>query len=192
MNVDISESKHERMIDGIMVQTDVAELISCNTLKVEVGTTGYKGGDSGHGCRTYLRIESLSASDMTTHAICDNYGHALAEIKMGGDTELSTLVGALEFAVEKLKKFTGDVIMTEEESRERRFTEYINDLVLLYTTTGKLNGMEKVRERYHIKGITKQQFFECGLHKADGYIPADFCNRVREYTKGKTKEVPEW
>ena len=33
------------------------EIVNCNILGVKVATNGYCGGDSGHGIRTYFRLE---------------------------------------------------------------------------------------------------------------------------------------
>ena len=42
--------------DGTEITTYSRDVISCNVLEVEAGTTGYCGGDTGHGGRTYFRI----------------------------------------------------------------------------------------------------------------------------------------
>ena len=38
--------------DGTEITTYSRDILSANILEVEAGTTGYKGGDSGHGGRT--------------------------------------------------------------------------------------------------------------------------------------------
>ncbi len=42
--------------DGTEITTYSRDVISCNILEVEAGTTGYCGGDTGHGSHTYFRI----------------------------------------------------------------------------------------------------------------------------------------
>jgi len=50
------------------IKTYCGEEVSANILEVEAGTTGYKGGDSGNGCRAYFRIENLASSDLRVNA----------------------------------------------------------------------------------------------------------------------------
>ncbi len=45
--------------DGTELTTYTRDVVSANILEVEAGTTGYQGGDSGHGGRTYFRIEDV-------------------------------------------------------------------------------------------------------------------------------------
>ena len=40
--------------DGTEITTYIRDVVSCNILEVEAGTTGYCGGDTGHGGRTYF------------------------------------------------------------------------------------------------------------------------------------------
>lgn len=49
--------KRKRLPDGTEISTYTREVISCNILEAEAGTTGYQGGDTGHGGRTYFRIQ---------------------------------------------------------------------------------------------------------------------------------------
>ena len=65
---------------------------SANILGFEAGTTGYRGGDSGHGGRTFFSIFDLSGTDI--RATTDYDGGALS-VEMGGDCELETIVAAL-------------------------------------------------------------------------------------------------
>ena len=50
--------------DGTEITTYSRDILSANILEVEAGTTGYKGGDSGHGGRTYCRT---AASPLQIH-----------------------------------------------------------------------------------------------------------------------------
>lgn len=48
--------------DGTEITTYSRDIVSANILEVEAGTTGYKGGDSGHGGRTYFRIADAAST----------------------------------------------------------------------------------------------------------------------------------
>ncbi len=99
-------------IDGIEVMTNLEDFESCNIIQVEAGTTGFEGGDSGHGCRTYFKIEDKASTDMRCRVISNGKvydfseacGASQIEIMFGGDTELETFIGALEFAADTLRK----------------------------------------------------------------------------------------
>lgn len=100
------------IIDGIRIDTCKKEIISANILEVEVGTTGYQGGDTGHGCRTYFRISDLGSTDMryrvSSHSSegtkQDDYASSI-EISFGGDCELSTFYKALQIGYEVLSQY---------------------------------------------------------------------------------------
>lgn len=87
-------------------ETRTVEITSCNILEVEVGTTGYMGGDSGHGCKTYFRLKDLASTDITVESITDKYGSSEVIIQLGGDTELQTFIEALKYAVTVLEEQT--------------------------------------------------------------------------------------
>ena len=55
--------------DGTELTTYTRDVVSANILEVEAGTTGYQGGDSGHGGRTYFRIEDAGSTDMKSAAM---------------------------------------------------------------------------------------------------------------------------
>lgn len=96
--------RSEREVKGKTIETWIAELINANILEIEVGTNGYCGGDTGHGCRTYLRIRDLGSTDMSANIIQGTFNQTEeVAIELGGDTELFTLIEALEFAVKVLK-----------------------------------------------------------------------------------------
>ena len=61
--------KRKMLPDGTEISTYTREVISANILEVEAGTTGYMGGDSGHGGRTYLRIQDSASTDMAATAL---------------------------------------------------------------------------------------------------------------------------
>lgn len=87
----------------VEIKTYCGKEVSANALEVEAGTTGYKGGDSGNGCRAYFRIENFANSDLRVNAY--NKGSDLVgiEVTTGGDTELYTLIEALKFIVNVLE-----------------------------------------------------------------------------------------
>ena len=63
-----------RKINGVDVETWEREIIDANILSVEVGTNGYQGGDTGHGCRTYIRISDEGSTDIDARVIENHYG----------------------------------------------------------------------------------------------------------------------
>lgn len=93
--------------DGTEITTYSREITSANILEIEAGTTGYMGGDSGHGGRTYFRIEDTGGTDIQVHPI-GRYADEGFEVILGGDCELETIIQALKFIVQVL----------EEESQE--------------------------------------------------------------------------
>jgi hypothetical protein len=96
-------SKDSREIDGIEVTTWTTEIFRANVLEVEVGTNGYRGGDSGHGSRTYVRIQDLGSTDMRVRALDVDHCAGL-EVLLGGDCELVTFIESLEFILKALKE----------------------------------------------------------------------------------------
>ena len=91
-----------RKIHGIEIQTFSREVVSCNLLKVEAGTNGFHGGDTGAGSRTYIRIVNNGNTDIYVRPTgpCGDDG---VEIMLGGDCELDTMITALEFITKVLK-----------------------------------------------------------------------------------------
>ena len=53
-----------KLQDGTEITTYTRDVVSANILEVEVGTTGYMGGDTGHGGRTYFRIKDEGGTDI--------------------------------------------------------------------------------------------------------------------------------
>ena len=92
----------ERQVIGRTVKTWEREIIDACMLKAAAGTTGYQGGDTGHGCRTYLRLSDIGGADMRSR-LFDAHGERGVEIALGGDAELHTLLEALEFVIHVLK-----------------------------------------------------------------------------------------
>ena len=100
--------KRKILPDGTEISTYTRDVISANILEVEAGTTGYMGGDSGHGRRTYFRISDCGSTDMEVRTIVDRHGCNGFEVFLGGDCELKTTIRALKFITKVL----------EDESKE--------------------------------------------------------------------------
>ena len=127
-------------VDGTKIRTAITQITSANILTVEVGTTGYCGGDSGHGGRTYLRITDDSCTDMRcrvngwrqhgTKSVDIGKGKKIdvpsgddetfetpdaheVEIILGGDCEMETFTTALRFAADVLEKKAGGSLILE-------------------------------------------------------------------------------
>ncbi len=98
------------LMDGTEITTFERDVISANILEVEAGTTGYCGGDTGSGSRTYFRIKNVGCTDMCVRAIRRPYQSEADELEviLGGDCELETMIRALKFITKVL----------EDESRE--------------------------------------------------------------------------
>ncbi|MCH4007875.1 MAG: hypothetical protein LKE59_12125 [Eubacterium sp.] len=92
-----------RQVKGKEIETWKREIFDANILSVEAGTNGYCGGDTGHGSRTYIRIEDMAGTDITVRPLRnyfkDNSG---LELILGGDSELSTILEALKFITKVL------------------------------------------------------------------------------------------
>ena len=63
-----------RLKDGTEITTYSRDIYSCNILEVEAGSTGYMGGDTGHGGRTYFRIKDEGCTDMDVRVMRDRFG----------------------------------------------------------------------------------------------------------------------
>lgn len=98
------KQNYKKLHDGAHFRTFSREINNANCLEVEAGTTGFKGGDSGHGGRTYIRITDLTSTDMRVTTKTDKFGHTdEVEIVLGGDTELETTIQALKFITKVLE-----------------------------------------------------------------------------------------
>ena len=100
--------KRKILPDGTEISTYTRDVISANILEVEAGTTGYMGGDSGHGGRTDFRIQARASTDMEIRTLVDKQGCNGFEVFLGGDCELETTIRALKFITKVL----------EDESKE--------------------------------------------------------------------------
>jgi len=89
-----------KVVNGIEVPILRKEIIDANSLYVEAGTTGFKGGDSGHGGRTFFLLHNAASTDIEIDFLPPD-GVAIC---LGGDSELRTFIEALEFAADTLRK----------------------------------------------------------------------------------------
>lgn len=81
-------------------------------MEIEAGTTGYCGGDSGHGGRTYFSIKDLGGTDLHAEADKDKFGSTHeVKILVGGDAELTTMIEALEFILQVLKDGADETVL---------------------------------------------------------------------------------
>lgn len=91
-------------IDGYAITAYKTRIHNANILEVEAGTTGYRGGDSGHGGRTYFEIMNTAGTDLRVKTDADDWGDASrVKVTVGGDAELTTMIEALEFILQVLK-----------------------------------------------------------------------------------------
>lgn len=105
---EIKENRR-RLKDGTEITTYSRDILSSNILEVEAGTTGYRGGDTGHGGRTYFRIKDEASTDMEIHSFVDKHGCNGFEVTLGGDCELETMIRALKFITKVLEEESEEV-----------------------------------------------------------------------------------
>lgn len=98
-----------RLTDGTEITTFSRDVVSCNILSVEAGTTGYMGGDSGHDGRTYFSIRDSASTDMDVRVTKDRFGCTGFEVSLGGDCELETMIRALKFITKVLEEEAEEV-----------------------------------------------------------------------------------
>ena len=192
------ETKIRKIDNRWDVKTYREEFGSFSALEVEVGTNGFHGGDAGHGCCTYFRLENL----------CDTYMDASydrnlkkLELTLGGDSELESFVDALEFAVSVLKsQIKGEIPFKEEithTDKQVAFANYLKEVVDAYKNNKSLRGISAIRQKYHVTGLTKEQFFELGLDELasrgiDVMSNPTFCDSVYEYILHHSQIIPKW
>lgn len=188
-------------VDGERVQIKSAEFVDACSMTVSVGTNGEHGGDAGHGCRTFLRIRNDSGAFM--HCTLNDGERVYADdiiIDLGGDAELRTFVQSLNFAVENLGEkvaFMPYYEPSEKQRKQENFRTMLIELCKHFASTGSLRHMSEITRAYHVSKITKQQFFECGLHEIakseilDAILTQEYCNSLYEYVLGHTETAPK-
>jgi hypothetical protein len=105
---EIKENRRE-LFDGTEITTYTRDVVSANILQVEAGTTGYIGGDTGHGGRTYFRISDEASTDIHVAPFMDRFGCNGFEVTLGGDCELETMIRALKFITKVLEEESEEV-----------------------------------------------------------------------------------
>lgn len=96
--------QNRNLPDGKKIITYTRNVINANQLEVEAGTTGSMGGDTGHGGRTYFRIEDRGDTNIKVKTIFRNGFCTGFEVFLGGDAELETTIRALKFIVKVLEE----------------------------------------------------------------------------------------
>ena len=91
--------EHGGIVPGTLFQT---EFLGACALRVTSGTNGPQGGDSGHGCWSYIKLEPDSGFDMELEIIKENQTPGII-IKTGGDQELFQIIDALKFITQVLE-----------------------------------------------------------------------------------------
>lgn len=78
-----------------------------NAFSIEAGTTGYQGGDSGHGGHAHMMLLNIGGSDVTVTPYLTGNGHGRTydgvAIDVGGDDEIMTLAQSLRFAADVIE-----------------------------------------------------------------------------------------
>ncbi len=88
-------------IAGERLDIKEKQILGAFMLEVEAGTNGYKGGDAGHGSRTYFAILPGSGGTIESKRLGeDGDGFAVA---LAGDYELNQIIAALEFILDTLR-----------------------------------------------------------------------------------------
>ena len=105
---EIKENRR-KLFDGTEITTYTRDVVSANILQVEAGTTGYKGGDTGHGGRTYFRISDEASTDIHVRPFMGRFGCNGFEVTLGGDCELETMIRALKFITKVLEEESEEV-----------------------------------------------------------------------------------
>jgi hypothetical protein len=91
------------------IPTERQEYASAASFAVEVGTTGPRGGDAGHGGRTVLTLDNLvgTAWEVEIDGRVVAVDPDRVTLRFGGDSEGANLIGALEFAALTLRQRWG-------------------------------------------------------------------------------------
>ena len=103
------KEKRRTLPDGTEITTYTRDVISANILEVEAGTNGYQGGDTGHGGRTYFRIEDQGSTDIEVRSYSSKFSGGGFEVILGGDCELETMIRALKFITKVLEDESQEV-----------------------------------------------------------------------------------
>lgn len=134
---------------------------------VEVTTTGYAGGDKGHGGYTIVKLANDTGCSHIEAAIDDQYSREVTDlfITVRGDQELDDLIDSLAFALRHLCKATDRRVDIGLHDRSSRFLFYLDALVKSYHRDGNksLKGISDLARQYNVSSISVPQFFQFGL-----------------------------
>lgn len=98
-----------KVIDGERIPVYSKQIALACLVDVTAGTNGFRGGDSGHGCRTYIRVADAGGTDVIRAAV--NSGKAsngALELVLGGDDELRAVIKTCEYIARILKLQVAD------------------------------------------------------------------------------------
>lgn len=99
-------------INGVVVDVEAKKIFGeCSAMKVEVGTTGFLGGERKEGGRTYIHIGNEYASDFYAQPTKDAKGRVNGvDIVMSGDDALTNFICALVFTFRTLMDKAADTV----------------------------------------------------------------------------------
>lgn len=118
-NKNISNKKY-RIVDGIRIPVYSKDFSSYyNSVSVEAGTTGYMGGSTKFGGRTFFKI----LGDGMNMSIQKDEGGKGFTVKAGGDVELDLLINSLEYILNILKQRRDD---SEDRMRNDSYKSVYN------------------------------------------------------------------
>jgi hypothetical protein len=93
------------LVDDPELRAVAREFTDACILRAIVATTGYRGGDSGHGGRTEIVFEDVAGVDMVSSHMAED-GTRVALV-FGGDAELRVAIRAFRFVADALEKLAG-------------------------------------------------------------------------------------
>jgi len=101
---EIKKRKRKFECDSAPIITYQRDILSACELKVEAGTNGLKGGDGGHGSRTFIRLEAFGGADIEVQKTKDESGYDNGvELRFTGDAELINIIKGLKFITHVLE-----------------------------------------------------------------------------------------
>lgn len=92
------------LVDGHIPLKAVKMEITYPDIEVVVATNGEKGGDSGHGGRTYFSILGKDSFDVASVNVLKDGQFRGVEMTIGGDCELNTLIQTFKYMARELEK----------------------------------------------------------------------------------------
>lgn len=168
-------NKKVRTIDSVRITTEETEISSLfNSLSVEAGTNGYKGGNAEKGSRTFIKIKNINNTNISVSR--DTNGDGVA-IKVSGDCELDTLIDAIDFISTTLKKHRKDSGKVNGKNKENK-EKIIEDSI----TAKQLSYLKMLLDN---KGFALRT---TNIPKADAI---ELINFMKENQENSTVRIPE-